>query len=273
MSQKHTYCSDVCLAYGEPMLGTAAQVDVWLLLEYRPTWRAKAIADNDLDTGTRRWMEQAIAAFAAQGRKARPQFIRQPEADRSGATVFLAQDGKLLRRRCDSYRAVERLDLRSADFDEVRTPHYFVCTNGQRDRCCARYGLPAYAKLRETVGERVWQITHVGGHRFAPNVLALPQGVLYGRVFADDVDRFAHAVERGELSAPHLRGRAAYPPEAQAAERQLNGVSTFKAVNGNEVVFETETGTRAVNVERSKTPLRVIASCGKSETEAVYPFL
>ena len=67
-------------------------------------------------------------------------------------------------------------------------PQYFVCTNGQRDLCCARFGLPTYAALRERVGERVWQTTHVGGHRFAPNVLTLPQAALYGRVQPADVD-------------------------------------------------------------------------------------
>lgn len=277
MSQQRNeraYCSDLCLASGEPMLGTAAQVDVWLLLEYRGTWRRKAIEDNDLDAATRRWLEQAVAAYAADGRKARAQFIRQPESSGAEPTLFVAKDGQLLRRRCSSYRALDGLDVRAANFDEVQAPHYFVCTNGQRDLCCARYGLPTYAKLRDALGERVWQTTHVGGHRFAPNVLVLPQGALYGRVFADEAERFADAVEGGELCVAHLRGRAAYPPEAQVAECRLNDSATLKAVNDGEVVFETASGDpRTINVQRAATPLQVVASCGKSETEAVFPFL
>lgn len=271
---ERAYCSDLCLASGEPMLGTATQVDVWLLLEYRGTWRRKAIEDNDLDAASYRWLEQAVASYAVDGIKARAQFIRQPESDGATVTLFVAKDGQLLRRQGDSHRAFEGLDLRSADFDEVRAPHYFVCTNGQRDLCCARYGLPTYAKLRDAVGRRVWQTTHVGGHRFAPNVLVLPQGALYGRVFADEAGGFAEAVERGELSLAHLRGRAAYPPEAQVAECRLNGDAAFKAVHDGEVVFETPAGeARRIAVERAETPLQVIASCGKSETEAVFPFL
>lgn len=270
---ERAYCSELCLAAGEPMLGTAGQVDVWLLLEHRGTWRRKALEDNDLDAATCRWLEETVAMYAADGRKARAQFVRQPESASAGIALFVGKDGQLLRRHSDGYRALEGLDVRSADFDEVQAPHYFVCTNGQRDLCCARYGLPTYAKLRDAVGGRVWQTTHVGGHRFAPNVLVLPQGALYGRVFADEAGRFADAVERGDRPLAHLRGRSAYPPEAQVAECRLDGAATLKAVHGGEVVFETPTGEpRTIHVERAETPLQVVASCGKSETEAVFPF-
>ena len=47
--------------------------------------------------------------------------------------------------------------------------YWNMLTNGQRD------GLPAHARLRELVGAPAWQTTHIGGHRFAPNVLVLPQ--------------------------------------------------------------------------------------------------
>ena len=125
-----------------------------------------------------------------------------------------------------SYGGITDLDLAtdpgSASMPRVEEPRYFVCTNGQRDLCCARYGLPAYARLRELVGERAWQTTHVGGHRFAPNVLTLPQGVLYGRVRPEDVPRFVEDVEAGRLARDHVRGRSAFPAEAQAAETALD---------------------------------------------------
>ena len=265
------YCSDLCLASGEPLLGTAGQVDVWLLLEYRAVWRRKAVEDNDLAAATRQWLERTVAAFAAAGQVARPQFIRRPERDDAETTLFVARDGKLFRFAKTGYDAIADLDVETAHLDEVAEPQYFVCTNGQRDLCCARYGLPTYARLREAVGERVWQTTHVGGHRFAPNVLALPQGALYGRVFADDVPAFVSAVEAGSLSRQHLRGRSAYPPAAQVAEPQLEGVLGLESVDHEEVTFQTRHGVRTVRVRQAETPYQVIASCGKSETEAVFP--
>ena len=275
MPQERTYCSDLCLASGEPMLGTATQVEVWLLLEYKLAWRPKAVQDNDLAAATQAWIEATIAAIEATGRKARPQFIRRPEIDSAEINLFVAKDGRLLRHRSHGYDAIAGLDVGAAEFErfeQVEEPQYFVCTNGQRDLCCARYGLPTYARLREVVGERAWQTTHVGGHRFAPNVLALPQGALYGRVFPDEVEGLVRTVESGALSIQHLRGRSAYPPLAQVAETRIDGDGALKAVDGDSAVFETATGVSTVQVRQADAPYQVIASCGKSETEAVYPY-
>ena len=275
MPQERTYCSDLCLASGEPMLGSATQVEVWLLLEYKLAWKPKAVQDNDLAAATQAWLDATIAAIEATGRKARPQFIRRPEIDSAEINLFVAKDGRLLRHRSHGYDAIAELDVEAAEFEQfeqVEEQQYFVCTNGQRDLCCARYGLPTYARLREVVGERAWQTTHVGGHRFAPNVLALPQGALYGRVFPDEVEGLVDTVENGALSTQHLRGRSAYPPLAQVAETRIDGEGSLKAVDGDSAVFETATGVSTVQVRQADAPYQVIASCGKSETEAVYPY-
>ena len=261
------------------MLGTATRVDVWLLLEHPPPWGAKALEQGDLPRTTRAWLEAALDAYAADGLTARAQFIRQADAEgaaprhNGGTTVFVATGGELFRFQGESRRDIERLNLATDGLERVREPHYFVCTNGQRDLCCARYGLPTYARLRERVGDRAWQTTHVGGHRFAPNVLALPQGALYGRVFEAEVPAFADAVEGGALSLPHLRGRCAYPPEAQAAEAKLPGAGALRSVDGGVVTFHTARGERTVRVRRAQTPLEVVASCGKTATETIYPFV
>ena len=270
MSDERVYCSDLCLASGEPMLGTAVEVDVWLLLEYKPTWKAKALEDNDLAEQTRAWIDRTLAAVAQTGRKARAQFIRRPELDVAETTLFIAEHGKLQRFQGEGYREIQQLDIGSADLEEVAEPHYFVCTNGQRDLCCARYGLPVYQELRGSVGARAWQTTHLGGHRFAPNVLVLPQGAVYGRVFADGATDFVATIETGGVSVDHLRGRSAYPPEAQVAETRIDGACALLAVDGTTVTFETPTGPRVVNVEPSEA-YEVIPSCGKTETETVEP--
>ena len=70
----------------------------------------------------------------------------------------------------------------------VEHPVFLVCTHGKHDRCCAKYGRPLYDAVREQVDEEwVWQSTHVGGDRFAGNLVALPDGVYYGRVEPSDV--------------------------------------------------------------------------------------
>ena len=309
---ERVYCSDLCLASGEPLLGTAGQVDVWLMLEYKPVWRAKATEDNDLAAPMQAWLERTVAVYADEGQMARPQFIRRPEPsagereglaprkkepsagerprreaagggiaprrkepDTTDVALFVGIDGELLHFQGD-YATIATLDLsdpHDGDFVRIEEPHYFVCTNGQRDLCCARYGLPVYARLRELAGDRVWQTTHVGGHRFAPNVLALPQGALYGRVFADEVDAFFATIEAGDLALPHLRGRASFPPAAQVAETLIDGARALRGIDGDRVTFETAAGTRSVSVREADSAFEVIASCGKTETEAVFPWI
>src|SRR5207342_2614377 len=150
------------------------------------------------------------------------------------------------------------------------------CTNGQRDVCCARFGLPTYAALREHVGERVWQTTHVGGHRFAPNVLTLPQAALYGRVQPGDVEEFVAAVENDRLATRWLRGRTRYAPEIQAAEAALIalGVDTTGEVSTQALAdgaVRVAFGSRVARV-RAGVPVDVQASCG-AERKPVAPLI
>jgi hypothetical protein len=63
----------------------------------------------------------------------------------------------------------------------------------------------------------VWECSHVGGERFAANVLVLPTGLLYGRVLPFAASQFIAAAERREVLTPMLRGRVGMVPAAQAA--------------------------------------------------------
>src|SRR3712207_3936442 len=81
--------------------------------------------------------------------------------------------------------------------------------------CCAIEGRPvAIALARHSPGQ-VWECSHVGGDRFAANVLVLPTGQLYGRV--TDPVALASATEVGQVLADRLRGQVGLPPAAQAA--------------------------------------------------------
>ena len=271
-----TFCADA--ARSEPLAGTADPVDVWLLLEYRPPWRARTIEDNDLAAPMREWLAARVAAERANGRKCRPQFIRRPERDAPGVTLIVADAQSTVRYEVADYGALTALDL-ERDGAPVTEPHFFVCTNSARDRCCGRLGLPLYAALRDRVGARVWQTTHVGGHRFAPNVLALPQGRLYGRVQAGEVDTFLDTLARGALGGRWLRGRSFLAPEAQAAEAFLAGAKDEPASLSPliEVVGEGRwrvsfAGGRSTLVGLG-APQSSFASCGETTPKQIQPFV
>ena len=273
---QHEYCAEIALAEGEILPGTAEEVDVWIMLEYLPSWSAKATTDNMLAPATRVWLEGLADAATVRGLKPRLQWIRRPERDHTGVTLMIGAGGGL---HCLEAADYDVLATRSLDDVLACAPldarRYFVCTNGKRDLCCARFGLPTYAALRERVGDRVWQTTHVGGHRFAPNVLILPHAALYGRVQPGDVDAFVDAIENDRLAAPWLRGRTHHRPEVQAGEAALaargfdvSGDASVQPLDGGyRVSFGAHTAVVRPGIARD-----VLASCG-GERKPVVPWV
>ncbi|WP_324278249.1 sucrase ferredoxin [Blastococcus brunescens] len=80
-------------------------------------------------------------------------------------------------------------------------PTYLVCTHGGHDACCALRGRPLARALPTPGPADVWECSHLGGDRFAANVLVLPHGFYYGQVPGDGAD----------LVAAHTRGRWPFP--------------------------------------------------------------
>jgi hypothetical protein len=64
---------------------------------------------------------------------------------------------------------------------------------------------------------QVYECSHLGGDRFAANVLVLPTGLLYGRVLPFAAAEFVAAAEADEVVGALLRGRIGLPSVAQAA--------------------------------------------------------
>lgn len=93
-----------------------------------------------------------------------------------------------------------------------------VCTNGRHDACCADRGRPVVRMLDEQGVPDVWESTHVGGDRFAANVVCLPSGVYLGRVEPDDAADLIGQVRGGTIPLENYRGRSCYQPLVQAAE-------------------------------------------------------
>ena len=70
----------------------------------------------------------------------------------------------------------------------------FVCTHASRDICCGVAGAPIYKSLKEKFNDyeisstRVWRMSHLGGHKYAPNVLDMPTGRLWARFKSSNID-------------------------------------------------------------------------------------
>jgi hypothetical protein len=100
----------------------------------------------------------------------------------------------------------------------VSEPVFLVCTHGRRNVCCARFGGPLAAGLAARYPGQVWETTHVGGHRYAANLVILPHGLYYGPVGVDLAAAAIGAYERGVITPSRYRGRAGQPKAVQEAE-------------------------------------------------------
>jgi len=111
-----------------------------------------------------------------------------------------------------------------------------VCTHATHDVCCALRGRPVAAALQEHWPGQTWECSHLGGDRFAANVVLLPDGVMYGNLDeASSVDVVARHLN-GEVSLGHLRGTSVHSPPMQAAlgyVMERRGPRSFRQVHAH----------------------------------------
>ncbi len=144
--------------------------------------------------------------------------------------------GELFHTEVESYEDLLRLDV-TVPGEPLDHPLLLVCTHGKHDRCCARYGRPLYQALDEQAEEGwVWQCSHVGGDRFAGNVVVLPEGLYFGRVGPGEAWPVLDEYLAGRIDLEHYRGRSCYSFAAQAAERAVREASGLRGLADLELV-------------------------------------
>jgi len=107
------------------------------------------------------------------------------------------------------------------DWTPIEGPLFGVCTHGRHDACCAERGRPVAAALTASHPAQTWEISHMGGDRFAANMVVLPQGLYYGRMEPGTASQVAALHEQGRVDLMRLRGRSSYPMHVQYAEIAL----------------------------------------------------
>jgi hypothetical protein len=210
------------LAAGEPLTATASRASIWILLEYSQAWGAKALEESNLSERVKHLLLSQSASLP----NLRFQFIKQ-DGEHRGIRFYVAHAHPvtpiLFRFTLDSYDDLLDMDIAaiaSARSDQTLSEDrlFLVCTNGKRDVCCAKNGLPLYNALSSIAGRDVWQTTHIGGHRFAGTMICLPHGICYGRVPPEDAAAVVRAYQTNMLLPDYYRGCVAYDAPAQAAE-------------------------------------------------------
>jgi hypothetical protein len=197
----------------------------WLLVEQPGAWGYDAVTTSDLPSAV-----AGPLAEAARAAGVRVLLVRRPTRfRRSKRRVLLADsgpEGPWLRQAS----VTDPTELTDLDLDAVfgaggegfgrraPGPTFLVCTHGRHDPCCAEWGRPLVRGLVAAGVTRVWESSHLGGDRFAGNLVCLPHGLYFGQVGPDEAPAVADAYRAGEIVLERYRGRSCYPMPVQAAE-------------------------------------------------------
>lgn len=255
-------CAPAALARDEPLVGTASRVRYWLVVEQWGPWGADALLESRLPAA----VATALAASAGRHRVrvllARRPGDRRHEGDRRVFLAHTGADGSWIEHldvppgQLDDLAALDLAAVARAEPPGIGAPGpdglVLVCTNGRHDPCCADHGRPVVRALAAAGVDDVWECSHVGGDRFAANVVVLPDGTYYGRVDPATAADLVAAHRSGHLTLERYRGRSHLSPVAQAAdlfarrhldETRLDGLTVRSSTAG-------EDGTTTVVVEQ-----------------------
>lgn len=219
----------------EPLAGTAPRARAWLVLEQPGPYGFRAVTESHLPEKVR----AALALVPKESRTtvllARPVGRHADAGDHDGTRRFwfahVAPGGVRMRSGVLADSELLRPDLldvlEAASRGELppwgtgsSEPLLLVCTNSRRDVCCALNGRPVAAALAAdpAYADRVLEVSHLGGHRFAPTALLLPWGHAFGRLDAETARAVLAGAADGRIgSLVHHRGRTAASQPVQAA--------------------------------------------------------
>lgn len=219
-------------------IGSATSFDRLVTVEVPQPWPADVgdmdwIAPIDVPDGTH---VQAIV----------------PETGRLDGSVLLTRWERTGARLCGIDLLVAAEDIRGAlqllvsgeepagDVSEAPA-EVLICSHGARDRCCGGPGTRLAVEVRAAgLDVRIRRTSHLGGHRYAPTTLTLPDGRMWAYLDADAlvgiVERTIPAAEAREF----YRGNVALDPWAQVVEAAVLEEGGWSAVDFDELAASSE---------------------------------
>lgn len=286
-------CSDAARERCDPLTGTATNVRGWLVLEDPGPWGENAWRDARLPDGV-----GSTILRRAQAARIRPLLARRPLQQDGSAVprkrhVFAAYsrpgEVAMVRTTLEDPKDVLAIDLMALaagdlpDWTPTTDPFVGVCTHGRHDACCAIRGRPVAQALAAHEPEATWEVSHIGGDRFAANLLILPAALYFGRLDAESALGVIADFRSGTIDLEHFRGRSGWPMAVQVAEAALRRVTGYTKRRGITLCGnETRPGGRLVNFEleghwwevevhrADEAPVQLTCSATRSESPVIW---
>lgn len=198
---------------------------MWLLLEYTQPWGARAFQESNLSRPVKSHLNRILKTIP----RSRLLLIKQDRHPQDHLTLFIVRslenETSIAKLKLENYEQLLDLSVEKvaagnygAGAEILSDSLYLVCTHGKRDKCCAKFGYTLYKSLRAAAGKSVWQSSHIGGDRFAANIICFPHALFYAHVTEVSGLEIVSEYEEGRLILENYRGRACYPSPIQAAE-------------------------------------------------------
>lgn len=222
-------CSNAARRRGDPLVGTAPPTRRWLLIEHAGAWLPEAFAGTAIDIDVKRTLQAAADTVAARILLVRRTGRVAPDPRGTRRWCVVDQDATepltwgSWTRAADLTPAAAALRGSAAPERPAVAPPapapelLLVCTHGRHDVCCAVRGRPVAAALAARWPEATWECSHVGGDRFAANLISLPDGAAFGGLDPATAPTVVAEHLAGRTPTPYLRGVCGYPPAVQAA--------------------------------------------------------
>jgi hypothetical protein len=276
---------------------TASQVKAWLLIEVHGSWGRDAVVDSELGPHAPKIWRDAMRARGVRVitiRRDLETHHHESTPDVRLVHVVGGRPGVTPARAWrmmvgDLHQVVTATESLASEgvtgpgWEDDPEPYALVCTNGRHDPCCATLGRPLARGLRRSAwAGRVWECSHIGGDRFAGNLLLLPESLYFGRCDEAGGEQVLAAFDGGRIDLAHYRGRSTQSLVEQAAEHFVRTQYSLDAIDaiarvesrGNGQVSVhlagAENGPLVVTLGRARTPSPTPLTC-KGAEGLTYP--
>ncbi|MDP9395651.1 MAG: sucrase ferredoxin [Actinomycetota bacterium] len=228
-------CAPAAQARGDDPVATAPPAPRWFLIEQPGPWGRNALRESLLDSGVAGALAQRAAVAGVRIVLIRRPGRSAPAPRRWGyADTHLGREG-LWWGTYDDDADLLGVPLDGSEGTLSTAPALLVCAHGRHDPCCAMRGRPVAAALAQAYPDATWECSHVGGDRFAANLVVLPHGLYYGHMTPELALTAVKAYGEGRVLASALRGRASLSPAVQAAQHHAR-IAIRDGVLGREVL-------------------------------------
>lgn len=160
-------------------------------------------------------------------------------------------------------------------------PILALCTQGTRDRCCAKWGFQVYRRARQLheagrLPFRPIECSHLGGDRFAATGIVFPSGSMYGHLDQVDLEALGAIEAADRFLVDHYRGRVFESPVVQVVRAglsregiEIGATSPIVLIRHDQEAgtAEVQIGPRHLAVELGSEELRFFGDCEAVEEE------